>query len=692
MAVAVATSWDDQLLQQDFVSSNWRTFQWDAVPMRSVSISTLTELSRRCAQYDEINGIEPELSPPDWERFRRVSVRDDPATTSEQVDETILQLFIPDRDGDEPMPDAGPLPNDTSNNELEKAFTLGFELELPVAVCLPPAQGLFSTDPHPTDNRWLLNEVFANDEWAAARCKEAVVAQFCRLLTEQTDLIVAPRDEDEDETLYRMNLRKLHRLEAGLEPMSDPPDDSPSRAPAPMSESSKNVARQAAIFATNFFGPGSPLQLATDNDLDRVLGMMPSLAQWGVVTASEQNAIGQRLRLLLRLARLQTRRDSIHVSLPGMKDRYKHTSVYTIPGWGLASVTRNDYEDLQGTPAGPGVLVNPTHAYHWEVVKVASPVMRAQPEETRRVLLQIMKALRNNFRIHKDMRAIPVTTQAVVSHTAGFSILELKKFITLWGCINNEMNHLCREYRSSPDYNLVCGEMLRFSPLGAASYAPTDLVDTWVGSGIVPRPSDDERHALLAEMFAHIPLDAAWNPMSEPGKRFLIGVWLFTKVDDLARAINVDQSQGNTDVAIKVAGDGPHTADVADDDDEILLPGEVGKRPQAFREIDPVRGVIEFRKCHGSMDPKHVMCWMYLCAYVVHTVKTSNPEQFKQMLARIAAGGPSVSVLGELGVPIGIQEYFRDHIHEAGGFFEPDDNDRRVTWADPFYSRVDWAS
>ncbi|KAI0008298.1 hypothetical protein F4779DRAFT_618732 [Xylariaceae sp. FL0662B] len=672
--------WDATLLAVDFSQNNWRDYNWDVVPMNTLRSLTLSKLSRQCSTFDTNNGRGPELNPPDWERFRRLNEMDPLQMRSPaQVDRTILSLFLPNEDTVDNLADRIEDPGKAVD---EGSITVAFELELAVAVAAnSEKEKFFPDDPHPNDKRWQIQEIIPNDKWADLRYKEATVRRFAEVLNSETDLIVIPKAENEDDPGYQLKLGQLKRLEAGLDPRQvDNPEYTPTRPPPPLSDQAQKVATQAALFATNYFGDDKPMQLATDDDLDRIVQKLPMLAQWGVITTREGDLIYERLRLLLRLARLKASRDPRHVDLPGMKDRYKCTSVYTMQHLDLSVVTRENYPDTQQAAS------NPVEGYRWEIVKISSPVLRPDPRENLNFLTQLCTALRRNFRIHRDMWTIPVTTQAVVSHTSGFSLLDLKKFVVLWSMIHGDLSKLCRSHRSSNAYENVCGMFTRRSPLLALCETPAPLADLFLGNEVVPRPSDETRNFMTDQMNQHIPTEGYWDQMDPASQKFITGLWLFTKVDDLSKAVNAPQRAqplARSDIVIKCAGDGPRTA--ADDDDdeheEVLLPGRVGRRPVAFREVDPHRGVVEFRKCHGVLDPEHVVFWLYLNVFVVRAVRESDPLRFRSLLRDIV--GRRAALLTCLGVPQDIQNFFVNHIHSDGGYFEPDDP--QVLWSDPFY-------
>ncbi|KAI5867662.1 hypothetical protein GGS23DRAFT_187746 [Durotheca rogersii] len=684
--------WNVRVLRMDFANHDWRLYDLDRVPWYSLADEVIDEVVRRHHAYDEANlpFDDRRYSPARREQIRRWEVlrQTHAAATAEPspsllyhsappshvtaIGPEVISLVAPrpgtvdnprDRTDEHRRPELPPArekeAEGTGAPELSHGFiTWGFELELPVAVA--PAGGLLADKPHPRETRWQADIVTEDKEVF----RQAAVAQMLQVLNSQMEgSVFVGKDNDEDDELYKRKVANLESLEAD----------------GAVSAGSERAAQDALVFAKSSFRPheGRFLPLATEDDVERAVNRVPNIEAWGIVGAKETNRIYRRLTNLLRAEVYRARRDPDHVFLEGMKPRYRAFSVYIMNNVDLSAVKSRDYTDLPES--------NPATQYRWEVIKLASPVLRMQPQENHQVVQRLCRVLRNNFCIHKDLESIPVTTQITVSHTAGFDILEMKKVITLMAILGDQdIMRLHQSYRSSRKYDRVCGPLKTQSALGALSRR-VPWIDGFDPRGVVPHPSETTRDYLLDQMKRYLPLDLLLTEDKLSDKIFYLSLWMYTNVDDISRAMNPELRTRKVEMVTKCSGKGPTTgpapgeAEVQAKAKEVGWPLPPGGPP--FRPVDERRGVFEFRQCANTLDASHLMSWATTCAAVVNFARNASAETFKDYVTNVLTG--ETSVLGGLGVPLEAQDFFRSHIDDDNGYFRF--GEQEVLWSDPFY-------
>ncbi|KAI1820475.1 hypothetical protein F4861DRAFT_523035 [Xylaria intraflava] len=147
----------------------------------------------------------------------------------------------------------------------------------------------------------------------------------------------------------------------------------------------------------------------------------------------------------------------------------------------IRSVRAQGYRNYPGQGA-----TRPVDMYVWAPVEVASPVFRFSADARPLIesLTVICDALKYRFHTHhRAMPTLDLTTSIFIGHTEGFTLLELKKLVTLWLALEHKPATLRWQRRAFPGGCWPCG-----SRLGALVAQP--LHDPL---NIMPYPSDETR-------------------------------------------------------------------------------------------------------------------------------------------------------------------------------------------------------
>ncbi|KAL7621174.1 hypothetical protein AAE478_008491 [Parahypoxylon ruwenzoriense] len=691
-------NWDEVILQLDFVNVDWREYNFSQVPWETLLDSTIQELVDMHRQYDDIHlpDHSQQTSPAYYELMRRLeATRNKTPTNREAVTEDPMTWVRPtphtvddprDRSDDysSPTPTAATMAAAAKRKEPPKGMkyrpedmnpngfpTWGFELEVPIAVAR--TGGLYANRPHPDDLRWEAEEIIEVEE-SSDRPRRVAVERVLQILNSQTEgLVFIRKDEDEDDELYSLKVRNLQGLEEGTGPVvPEGADDLGLHDGKAPDEREERIAQDALEFATLYFNAeeGRYIQMATDDDMQRAAARIPDLsAGWGVITQTEGDRIHARIRDLVQLEVFKAKRDARHVFLPEMKPRYRAFSVYGTDDVNLSNVKQGDYIDQPRD--------NPKDLYYWEVIKVVSPVMQVKPHEDLDTVSRICRALRQNFRIHRDMPSIPATTQITVSNSGGFNILEIKKIITLIALFGNDLlMKLHRRHRSRPEYETVCGPIKTHSKLGGLSFTEP-WAEGFDPEQITPHPSIETRDFLREQMGRFLPIDLILTDEKLPDKIFYIVLWMCTSVDAISKAVNTGHRSRKLEVVTKCQGNWHLTGADPSAPEEVEYPDT----ELPFTVVDPIRGVFEFRQCSGSLDPEHIVRWALLCSHMVNFAKVAPDENFRTYVNDVLNN--RTTVLGGMGVAQDVQDYFQNRLNGEDGYFQLEDP--AVSWDDPFY-------
>ncbi|KAI2617118.1 hypothetical protein GGR54DRAFT_213737 [Hypoxylon sp. NC1633] len=588
------------------------------------------------------------------------SFRSDPPKPEARKDLPGSDRRSPKQTATEPSPEpvSGTSPDQSTTQGIAKSdtpglYTVGFELEVTIAV--RPTANAVKGKPHPNETR-LVSES-SDDALARAYWQQRTVDQVLGAMNSQTDLVFIRKDEDEGKSTYDLRTGHLVRL--------DQADDRNSlmahtRGVGDEVEKSARAALDELKRRSYFNADaGRDIRLLTEKDVtDAVDAVLTS----GLPQARD------RLGDLIRLESFRAKRDPHHVYLHRMKPRYRAFSAYCMDTACLGPVRSEDYADPPHISLG-----NPKHLYQWENIKVSSPVLRLD-EKIQDILASVIQTLRNNFAIHKDMASIPVTTQIVLSHTTGFSLLELKKIITMVAVFEGHIRRLNRKWRAPMRYDRICGPLKEVSKIGSVVYNDPEpkIFDTL---NILPQPSDNERGFFRQQLHNHVPLQVINESFSDTV--FYTALWHYRSISDLSRGVGTGDQERKPAFVTKCKG-GSSTAPF---NENAIVPDS--QIDFGFNVVDAERGVFEFRHCSASLDPEHIYNWMIVCHRLMDAARTQDDYVFRETILRFCSG--RTTFMEAIGVPRDIQAYFVTRMQRCG-YFNPDDGP--ISWNDPFWEAV----
>ncbi len=139
-------------------------------------------------------------------------------------------------------------------------------------------------------------------------------------------------------------------------------------------------------------------------------------------------------------------------------------------------------------------------------------------------LTTVCETLQSRLRTHHC--AVPTldgTTSIFVGHTEGFTLLELKKLVTLWSLLEPRLRHLHRHRRNTLEGQWACAPLRHFSRLGAITDVPLGfpLADP---DGVLPHPSHGTREFFADQMNDHFAAKPLFEQIADSDELYLRAV------------------------------------------------------------------------------------------------------------------------------------------------------------------------
>ncbi|KAI0459718.1 hypothetical protein F5B21DRAFT_525145 [Xylaria acuta] len=306
---------------------------------------------------------------------------------------------------------------------------------------------------------------------------------------------------------------------------------------------------------------------------------------------------------------------------------------YTIPAGSVSLI-----------PNSEATYADPPNLYKWFPAEIISSVLDYDSPLTREALRAACKTLRGELRIHKPMEAIRTGVHIHIGQQAGWTLLHLKKFATLWHLIEPDMYRLHRRDRkrsiwSSPMATESHLARYIFSPEGAARYQSTT--------------TGPLRKAYQVQMENYVP------PIERPRLReYFANLWQYATI----RELNTGMGSGSisqTCVRWRISG------------------GKLSDETGPYTTIQ----TLEFRLMQGTFDAEHVWKWASICERLVVFARDSTPEVFRDTIQHLLDRAyPILLGLNKADIDWFISRY-RD------GYFAYPEPDGKVDWTDPFMIR-----
>jgi len=331
----------------------------------------------------------------------------------------------------------------------------------------------------------------------------------------------------------------------------------------------------------------------------------------------------------------QYERDARCVAAPGTSDKYRawtvmddHTVMENIPEareYAHARIPNSDRD-------GPAL-------YKWWGPEVISPVLDYDDPETLESLRKVCGTLRDRLRVHKPMAQVSFDVHVHIGQEHGWTLLQMKKFATLWHLIENDLYTLHR--RGQRDAPWV-------GPLATESRLAYEVIkNEHIERSVVATTPEPMRSAYAIQMAHHMPR------VARPDQRaFFHNIWQYARLTDLSEALALKERKGS------------------------LCWYLTGRKltPEPTTEY---RQTMEFRMMQGTMDAQHIWRWASICERLVVFCRDSSAAVFKSAIQDIMDGK-----LPELGFSREDLAWFAARQTDDGYFEYPDRN--HVEWSQVF--------
>ncbi|KAI0508542.1 hypothetical protein F5B22DRAFT_659144 [Xylaria bambusicola] len=292
---------------------------------------------------------------------------------------------------------------------------------------------------------------------------------------------------------------------------------------------------------------------------------------------------------------------------------------------------------LTGLPIG-----EPSTLYKWFGAEVVSPVMDYDNPGVYPSLRRTAQALRVVMRIHKPMSHIQSGVHIHIGQQAGWTLLHLKKFATLWHVIEPLMFSLHRQERSAGRW---CLPMNRDSILGRLVYRHDTRYSKYA-----PTTTGPKRKAYQMQMNRYTP-DFDNRALM---RQFVYLIWQYDTLDDLKSAMH-QSSLGMCSIRWRVSGN----------------------KLSAMPDREDIQ-TLEFRLMQGTLDADHVWKWASILERLVVFARDATEHMFRDAIAEIVEGNTPQSV----GLNQEDLRWFKDRWSDKKFFTYPDKD--VIDWSDPF--------
>ncbi|RYP65866.1 hypothetical protein DL771_008095 [Monosporascus sp. 5C6A] len=537
-------------------------------------------------------------------------------------------------------------PGDDYDSEGERAraaggkLTYGIELEFLMAVDAGKPE---AADPHPEDGRWLARYLFGEDPESEGfqytvrnRCVDAL--RRAGVVVNKTDEIHL-RDYSMDDS-EEEDARKVDFIDS-LEDMAMPDrNDAALRGWSPATPWVLWDGRANANVLV-YIMVGDLLQEFFDEHTSR-----------GIALINTRNATVDRIaaRFLvpgakeeirdLRLSRETGYIDPHHVDVPGMANKYRAWLVTTDPSVNAPAVGVGHYEMPPGYVLDGRDSPVPPDCYRWWGAEVITPVYDTENRACAENIQRAVQQLREEFRIHKPMSAVRSGVHVHWGHQDGWTLLQLKRFASLWVVIEESLFRLHRSDRSNFNY---CRSLRERSRL-AYALSPDNPALRAKYRDALPQGGSAVSRRYDRYMASRIPLDSLGG-MDGRLLGLVQNIWRYPDIDTLAAAMSPWSFTDEVAVRWNVTGE------KRSDD-----PSMVQKQ------------TLEFRMMQGTLDFEHIMHWMQVCHRVILVCRIAPDESFYAIMEQLCK---KASIFDALGVSRATHDYFLQHLD-----YETDPNGR----------------
>ncbi|TRX98914.1 hypothetical protein FHL15_000256 [Xylaria flabelliformis] len=538
------------------------------------------------------------------------------------------------------------------------ATTIGFEFELLVAVAR--AQEGFP-DPHPTDHRWLSDRLINEDEGAMSykyTVRNKIIDQL------NLSGVVAHKIEEDWFTESTEDFQYWDSLEYESSNRNDIVLNWVGSYQWNGSETNDNNVKEAVRVLREQF-----IQYHKDNNIELYMTTQAVIKSVrdniSSMIAGESTITGRRsivelwydsVSLLFRDEKKKHHsatsascdyRDPNSVLLEGADPRYYAWSCTDDVSIQDPFPTYEDYIVPIGSvpllPNSKDAYANPPHLYKWYPAEVVSSILDYDNPSTRETLKTACKTLRDELRIHKPAAAVHTGVHIHIGQQAGWTLLHLKKFATLWHLIEPDLYKLHRRDR---------GRSIWCSPMGSQCNLAR-CVFGWDGDARYQATTTGPlRRVYQAQMQTWVPFINGHSKLVE----YFTNIWQYSTIGQLNAAMGSGR-RSETCVRWRIIGKS--------------LSLKAGSMIQT----------LEFRLMQGTLDAEHIWKWASIVERLVIFARDSTAEAFRETLQHLLDGNyPSLIGLNQADIA-----WFESRLRD--GYFAYPEPDDKVNWADPFMIR-----
>ncbi|RYO76025.1 hypothetical protein DL766_007700 [Monosporascus sp. MC13-8B] len=309
--------------------------------------------------------------------------------------------------------------------------------------------------------------------------------------------------------------------------------------------------------------------------------------------------------------------------------------------------------------AGRDFFPVPPNNYRWWGAEVITPVYDTENRACTDNIRRAVQQLREEFRIHKPMAAVRSGVHVHWGHQDGWTLLQLKRFASLWVVIEESLFRLHRSDRSNFNY---CRSLREHSRL-AYALSPDNPAHRAKYRDSLPQGGSAVSQRYDRYTASRIPLDSLGSMDGRlPG--LVQNIWRYPHITTLATAMSpwsfTDEAAVRWDVIGEKRSDDPSMAS---------------------------KQTLEFRMMQGTLDFEHIMHWMQVCHRVILVSRSAPDETFYAIMEQLCK---KASIFDALRVSRATHDYFLQHLdYETdpnGCYWVYPDRDR-VAWAQPFMSK-----
>ncbi|KAJ8114785.1 hypothetical protein ONZ43_g4819 [Nemania bipapillata] len=291
------------------------------------------------------------------------------------------------------------------------------------------------------------------------------------------------------------------------------------------------------------------------------------------------------------------------------------------------------------------MLIYPPSSYKWFGAEIRSSVLDYDNPNTLQTLRRVCGSLRQVMRIHKPMAQIGSGLHVHIGQQAGWTLLQLKKFATLWHLIEPSMYRLHRRDREQSNW---CTTMTDQTSL-ARNIFHQDR------NSIRYRPTTTGPMYLfytnqISQYLPQIP-----TPLLED---YFTCIWQFDRINDLNDAMR-SGTYRETCLRWRLSGE------------------KISDASSTYRTQ-----TMEFRMMQGTFDADHVWRWASVLERLVVFCRDSPPDVYKDAIENLL----NQILPNSIGLNMDDMLWF-DSRRTDGDYFAYPDPNGMVDWGDPFMVR-----